>query len=587
MDGGSSTHGSENTSWRNSSSSGGSGMRTRQDSRDSLASSDSSHSKHSKHSSLSGNDFMDSSDHGSYDTVIRRKSSGSESSSDVHRTPAKMTPILPVTTEVTKQLSEQVAAHARERRSPQTLKRNKHGSMRRSEEPPPPPPNTNQELRVEVQNLRASQEFPPPPSPLMGGGSSQGNHTRKSEPPAPQHQPGRPLAKHNSFSTRISDTPSGIMVGVVGQQRPQLQPAPASPAKPSSPPEGIKYLHEQHKNELNKHKLQSGAMSPQPMKHPIPVEQPNVPGAISPPIQHTGMTDTQSHHVGLQNHSVPMSPQLPHANTHPGAISPMMQHSGPQSPMMQHSGPQSPHAGAMSPQLQHAGLQHQQAAMHAGAMSPQPKHTGLQHEISSPLGATQHAHVLSNHTVQSVPNSPMHTPHQPHHGGFVATHRRSGSTGAPPPPPAPKPKPPPPQRRDSAGKMTLPNEGKPNFMQDLQRVLAQKASGMNATPPSPKPIPHTASTVSQQSTREQHYQVPAAIPRPVQPKPVQHHYHEPPPLSPGLENPEDLPPPPAELLEGLPPKPVNSASLKKKPPPPPKRSQETHLSSPRRQPSLS
>ena len=433
--------------WRDSTSSGDSGGR-----RDSHASADSikeGRRGSSRGSSYSGHDFMDNTEHCSYDTVIRRKSSGSESSNEQqhHRTPAKMTPNLPVTTEVTKQLSEQVAAHVQQRRSDETLKRVKHGQKRVSDPPPPPPP-----MVAEVHAGVQSQQFPPPPSPLV-------NSPRRSvQTPKPQS-----LGDQSPFATRVSDTPSGLVVGVVGrQQQEQQHTVPASPAK-----------------------------------LPLPSE----------PVLHTDVSK------------------------------------------------------------------------HIGAISPQQRPPFLQHP----------AHIInSQQGVQSVPNSPMHTPHQQGPQASLG-HRRSGSTGAPPPAVAPKPKPPAPQRRDSANKLPQPTEpAKPNFMEDLQKALVQKQAKSTTGPPqlSPKPMLHHQTMGSPphapkpQRTRDVHYQAPAPIPQSVQQ--AQYQYHVPPPVSPGLENLDDLPPPPAELLEGLPK--TNTPSLKKKPPPPPRRSVETQLSSPRHQP---
>ncbi len=447
--------------WRDSTSSGDSaGAR----SRDSHASAESVKETQqrrgtSRGSSFSGHDFVDNTEHCSYNTVIRRKSSGSENSTDPqqHKMPTKMMPNLPVTTEITKQLSEQVAAHAQQRRSDETLRRIKHGAQNRNTDPPPPPP----PAVPDVPSAQPQQQFPPPPSPLV-------NSPRRSVPKQGSEQ--------GAFNTRVSDTSSGLMVGVVGrQQQQQQQPRvpPASPAKPPLPPD----QHNATKNNL-------GAMSPKPPGH---------------------------HH-------------------HP------------------------------------------------------------QHPPVSPLSGVHGAHVMTSQqhqqgVVQSVPNSPLHTAHpavSPH--GSLG-HRRSGSTGAPPPAVAPKPKPPTPQRRDSAGKAAPPppTEAKPDFMQDLQRVLAQKQamSGSGAAPvPKAQPGMHNQTMGS-----------PAHVARPplqhVSSSPQfsaqhQHQYPQPPPTSPGLANPEDLPPPPAELLEGLPK--TNTPSLKKKPPPPPRRSSETQLSSPRHQP---
>ncbi len=463
--------------WRDSASSSGDSSSLRGGSDSHHASAESvrragSSAARSRGSSFTGHDFVDNTEHCSYDTVIRRKSSGSESSNEhPQRIPTKLLPNLPVTTEVTKQLSEQVAAHAQQRRSDETLKRIKHGQSRSNDPPPPPPPVV---AASEVHPTGPGQHFPPPPSPLV-------NSPRRSlgTPGTPKHSTGG--GDQGPFATRVSDTPTGIMVGVVGrsqQQHHQLQQQQtmvASPAKPPLPPDHVE----------------------------------------------------ASKHIGAMN-----SQQI-HQQQHPNP------------PM-------------------------------------------------SPLTGVHGAHIMNSHqgVAQSVPNSPMHTAHAhaPHAG---MGHRRSGSTGAPPPTVAPKPKPPAPQRGDSASKLVQPvqpaAEAKPNFMEDLQRVLAQK-QGKSGTTPAPTPAPkppmspqmhnhnqgsmsspaHSAKPPQHGSAREPHYRAPAPVAQ-----------HQPPPMSPGLENPEDLPPPPAELLEGLPS--ATTPSLKKKPPPPPRRSSETHLSSPRHQ----
>ena len=453
--------------WRDSTSSGDSSVGRR----DSHASADSikeGRRGSSRGSSYSGHDFVDNMEHCSYDTVIRRKSSGSESSNEHqhHRTPAKMTPNLPVTTEVTKQLSEQVAAHAQQRRSEDTLKRIKHGQSRSTDPPPPPPPAVS-EVSAGIQ----SQQFPPPPSPLVSS-------PRRSVSTPKQQS----LGDQSPFSTRVSDTPTGLVVGVVGrQQQEQSQQSipPATLAKPPLPPDQTVNIN---------------------------------------------------------------------------------------------------------------------ASKHIGATSLQQRPPVQQHHPVSSLSGVHGAHIMNNQQgVQSVPNSPMHTPHQQGQHASLG-HRRSGSTGAPPPAVAPKPKPSTPQRRDSGTKLPQPTEAaKPNFMEDLQRALAQKQAKSTTGPPEPSPKPSMSPALhhqplgspahvpkpQHQAVRDVHYKVAAPIPKPLQD--VQHQYHAPAsPMSPGLENLDDLPPPPAELLEGLPK--TNTPSLKKRPPPPPKRSVDTQLSSPRHQP---